>query len=143
MIKIDVPEGESLEVSIAGYTFFIAKMEEDRVEVSRWFNGHHRQIDLNPAEDALPPVDLRDVPLDRNLTQKRLPEEAQTADTIRVIVWEKDADTGSRSILDIVEGTRSQIIRFFNGNREMWASTGGSKTARIEVVKQEREGIWA
>ena len=143
MIRVEVPEGESLEVSIAGYTFFIAKMEEDRVEVSRWCNGHHRQINLSPLEDARPPVDPRDVPLDRNLTQRRLPEAARAAETLRVIVWEVDKDTSSRSILDIVEGTPNQIIRIFNSNREMWASTGGSDTARIEVVKRELEGIWA
>ena len=143
MIKVDIPEGESLEVSVAGYTFFIARWDEDRVEISRWINGHHRQIMLNPKEDAVPPVDPRDVPLDRNLTLKRLPAEAQAADLIRVVVWEKDRDTGSRSVLNIVEGTPRQIISFFNGNREMWASTGGSDTARIEVVKREREGLWA
>ena len=143
MIRVEVPEGESLEVSIAGYTFFIAKMEEDRVEVSRWFNGHHRQINLSPLEDAVPPVDPRDVPLDRNLTQKRLPKEVQQAETIRCIVWERDQDTGSRSILYIVEGSRKDVIRFFNGNREMWARSGNGHTARIEMVKPEREGVWA
>jgi hypothetical protein len=145
VIEIKVPEGESASITVAGYTFLISKQEDGQVAIDRWIDGQHREIKLDPVEDAKPQPDPRDVPLNRNLTELRLPEQARKANTIRCIVWERDADTGARSILDIVEGSRKDIIRFFNRKREDWASTGGSETARIEVVpdEREREGIWA
>jgi hypothetical protein len=82
----------------------------------------------------LPRPDPRDVPLDRNLTELRLPASARDAKTIRVIIWETDADTGARSILDIVEGGRREIIRWFNRHRQQWAEQGRTNTARIEEV---------
>lgn len=137
MITLRVPDGETATIDIAGYTFFIARMASDRVVVERWIDGQHHVMDLNPVEDAKPRVDPRDVPLDRNLTELRLPESARKAETIRVIVWETDADTGARSILDIVEGGRREIIRWFNRYRRQWAEQGRTNTARIEVVPDD------
>jgi hypothetical protein len=63
--------------------------------------------------------------LDRNLTVKRLPEELQGEEMIRLIVWEliyiRDQDEPARTIRDIMEGTQKQIIKLFNANREWYA----------------------
>lgn len=144
MIEIKVPEGESASITIAGYTFLIGK-QDGQVIVDRWIDGQHHEIKLDPVEDAKPRPHFGDVPLSRNLTELRLPEQARKANTIRCIVWEHDEDTGARSILDIIEGGRKEVIRFFNRKREDWANTGRSDTARIEAVpdEREREGIWA
>jgi hypothetical protein len=63
--------------------------------------------------------------LDRNLTVKRLPDEFQGEEIIRLIVWEliyiRDQDEPAKTISDIMEGTQKQIIKLFNKNREWYA----------------------
>ena len=141
MIEIKIPEGESASISVAGYTFHISKQEDGQVVVDRWIDGQHHDIKLDPVQDAKSQPQPEDVPLSRNLTKLRLPEPARKANTIRCIVWERDKDTGARSILDTASGSPREVIRYFNRNREMWARTGNNDTARIEVVPV-RHGCW-
>lgn len=134
MITIKVPAGESLEIGFGEYTIRLYQGDDGKVEMHRWVDGSHRELKLDPREDAIPLPHPNTVPLDRNLTVKRLPPGLADGKTMRVIVWEQDAETGARSILDIVEGYRDDLIRCFNGMRKGWIEQG-AVDARVEVVR--------
>ena len=142
MIQLTVPGDESLEVQMAGYSLRFYVNSEGKLVFTRNIGDGYRELVLDPVDDAIP-RNPGDVPLDQNLTEKRLPALVQDAKTLRVVVWDRDADTGHRMVHDIVEGTQGQIIRFFNKRRGHWIDLGCDPTARLEVVREEREGIWA
>lgn len=66
----------------------------------------------------MPKVELD---LSKNLTEKRLPAELQGAEAYRLILWETDQDTGSKSVYDIYEGIGKFAIYLFNKRRTYWA----------------------
>ena len=62
--------------------------------------------------------------LSRNLTEKRIPAELQGHEAYRLILWEVDQDTGSKSVYDIYEGVGKFAIYMFNRQRTAWAQNG-------------------
>jgi hypothetical protein len=88
-----------------------------------------------------------DLDINKNLTEKRLG--LPGTELIRLIIWEntteeswerKDGnwvtvDVPRRMVYDIVEGTRRQMIRWFNNHREDWLAHGvGKIDVRAETV---------
>jgi hypothetical protein len=66
---------------------------------------------------------LTSVPLDRNLTVKRLGVSVPVCDALRLVVWEKE--DGAEFIRDILEApTLDWIIGFVRNNRAAWSSLG-------------------
>ena len=62
--------------------------------------------------------------LTRNLTEKRIPTEMRGFEAYRLIIWDIDPDTGSRSVQDIFEGVGKFAIYFFNKSRTRWYAEG-------------------
>jgi hypothetical protein len=62
--------------------------------------------------------------LSRNLTENRLPAELRGLPGQRLIIWEIDPDTGSRSVYDIYEGAGNFGIYMFNKCRKHWMEQG-------------------
>jgi len=65
-----------------------------------------------------------DLDLTRNLTEKRIPAEMRGFEAYRLIIWDIDPDTGSRSVQDIFEGVGKFAIYFFNKSRTRWSAEG-------------------
>ncbi len=136
MITISVPFDETLEVSMAGYRFFIMR-DGDRVVLERWIGDGHHKLEFNPVEDAKRVPHPNEIPLDRNLTAARVPTGIKGGQ-VRVIVWSRVAQDGDsyRKIEDIAEGYIDDVIRLFNRNRKRWIELGCNE-ARLEMIPDE------
>lgn len=67
--------------------------------------------------------------LNENLTDRRV---GMAGDTLRVIYWDRDAESGALSIADIYEAPRKLMIRIFNEKRT--APPGNVDYATVETV---------
>jgi len=142
MVQVVVSKDDSLSVEMDGYTFHFWTNSDGQVVFERWIGNGHRKLILDPKDDAIN-RNPGDVSLERNLTEKRLPDVVRGAARIRVIVWDWDPDTKSRMVHDIAEGEPKWVMRFFNKKRDEWIGLGCDPTARLEVVPEELEGVWA
>ena len=94
----------------------------------------YHELKLDPIEDLKYKPHKNAVWLDNKITLNTLPEEIKGNALIRVIVWKTDQD-GCRMVEDIVEGSPSSIVKFFNSHRNAWIKIGCDKEARLEVVR--------
>ena len=134
-VSVNVPNGQTVLVVVGDYTLHVSNV-----------NG---KVNCKTVKDEAFEADLpaplqyqrhaQDVEIGKNLTMNRIPIVARQTSTCRVIVWEFDKETGSRSVLDIAEGTHKDIIWFFNKNRKDWIERGCHEYARIEPVHSERD----
>ena len=137
MVSIVVSKDDVLSVEMDGYSFHFYTNVDGKMVFERWIGNGHRKLVLDPADDSIN-RNPGDVSLERNLTVARLPEIARGAALLRIVVWDWDPNTKSRSVHDIVEGEPRQLIRFFNRKRDEWISLGCDPVARIEVVPENR-----
>lgn len=64
------------------------------------------------------------VSLERNMTEKRLPDEIKGAESIRIVVFEFDKECGAKSVYDIIQMPAKWSISYFNNNRKYYLEKG-------------------
>lgn len=133
MIKIELPDGDEVAVVVGNFTWTIA----NKAGVAKTVcvdNNNGFEADEPVAEPVKQPMDVE---LAERLTMKRIPPAARATAMCRIIVWDVDPQTGSRSVHDIIQGSKKDIIWHFNHHREDWIEQGCSKYARIEPVNED------
>jgi hypothetical protein len=138
MAAVTLSRQEQLEIYVSSYNLEIASDEAGNVTIMvGCANGERREIQLDVVRDSTPTPPENMIPLDGNLTLKRLAtyltDAVLTKDTLlRMAVFETDEDTGARSIREIREDSARVIMREFNSNRDMWSITTGVYVVIVE-----------